>query len=67
MNNGYAPNCFYRTALATIHFNHNVNRELRKKNDGTQRIKVDYPKFKNGEATVRGVRVATNFGNLILS
>ena len=29
---------------------------------GLERIKVDYPKFKNGEATVRGVRIAPNFG-----
>ena len=53
---------FYRIILAAIHFNYNVNRGTKKRTDGTERIKVDYPKFKNGEATVRGVRIAPNFG-----
>lgn len=30
--------------------------------DGMERVKVSYPKFKNGEATVRDVRVRPNFG-----
>ena len=29
---------------------------------GEEKIKVCYPKFKNGEATVRDVRVQPNFG-----
>ncbi len=48
--------------LAITHFNHNINREVKRRKDGTTRMKVSYPKFKNGEATVRDVRVIQNFG-----
>ena len=34
----------------------------RPEKDGVERVKVSYPKFKNGEATVRDVRVEPNFG-----
>ena len=34
----------------------------RREKDGVERVKVSYPKFKNGEATVRDVRVESNFG-----
>ena len=34
----------------------------RREKDGVERVKVSYPKFKNGEATVRDVRVEPNFG-----
>lgn len=30
--------------------------------DDTEQIKITYPKFKNGEAVVRNVRVSQNFG-----
>ena len=30
--------------------------------DGSKAIKVFYPKFKNGEATIKDVRVKQNFG-----
>ena len=30
--------------------------------DGVEQVKVSYPKFKNGEATVRDVRITPNFG-----
>ena len=54
---------FHRHILASVHFNFNLNRETKKRNtDEEERIKVSYPKFKNGEATVRDVRVQPNFG-----
>eukprot|EP00794_Sanderia_malayensis_P001982 gene1982-biopygen1804 len=49
------------TVLAAIHFNSNVQRTIAKKKDGANKIKVVYPKFKNGEATVREKRIARNF------
>jgi hypothetical protein len=46
-----------------IHFNFNLRQELdTRKADNQEKIKITYPKFKNGEATVRNVRVTPNFG-----
>lgn len=57
-----------RHILAAVHFNHNLHRETRKhQSDGKDRIKVSYPKFKNGEATVRNQPVAQNFGEIFKS
>ena len=53
---------FARHIIAVVHFNHNLHRETRKKSDGSDQIAVTYPKFKNGEATVRDVKVKANFG-----
>ena len=55
-----------RHILAVIHFNHNIRRDVRRKADGSMMVKVDYPKYKNGNATVRDVRVAQNFGKLYI-
>ena len=52
----------HRHILAAVHFNFNLQRECRKKADDTEQIKITYPKFKNGEAVVRNVRVSQNFG-----
>jgi len=53
----------YRHVLAVVHFNLNLQREEKvREADGVERVKVVYPKFKNGEATVRQVRVKQNFG-----
>ena len=46
-----------------MHFNFNLVREAKKKPDGSSQVKFIYPKFKNGEATVRDVRVKPNYGN----
>ena len=52
-----------RHILAAVHFNFNLHREVkRREKDGVERVKVSYPKFKNGEASVRDVRVEPNFG-----
>ena len=53
---------FCRHILAAIHFNYNLRRETKRRADGRERVKVTFPKFKNGEATVRDVRVTQNFG-----
>ncbi|XP_046863826.1 uncharacterized protein LOC124457655 [Xenia sp. Carnegie-2017] len=51
---------YCRHILAVLHFNDNLRRdELVMK--GKKQLKVVYPKFKNGEATVRSVRVHQNF------
>ena len=45
-----------------IHFNNNLTRKVRMKSDGKEQVCIVYPKFKNGEATVRNLRVKPNFG-----
>ena len=37
-------------------------RDVKKKADDSEQIRVLYPKFKNGEASIRGIRVEQNFG-----
>ena len=54
-------NVFPRHVLAMVHFNSNLDREDCTIN-GTTQVKVNYPKFKNGEAVVRNVKVAQKFG-----
>ena len=55
---------FHRHILAIIHFNSNLHREVRtsKNGNGLPQVKIAYPKFKNGNAAVRDVRVKQNFG-----
>lgn len=54
---------FFRHILAAVHFNYNLHRDVKERNtDGVERVKLSYPKFKNGEATVRDVRITQNFG-----
>ncbi|CAH3028658.1 unnamed protein product [Porites evermanni] len=53
-----------RRILAGVHFNFNFNehREVKcRESDGTEQWRVSYPKFKNGEATVRDVKITPNF------
>ena len=52
----------YRHILAAIHFNFNLMRRAKESKDDCQRIKVTYPKFKDGEATVTDVKEKQNFG-----
>ena len=53
-----------RTILAAIHFNFNLKRESKADAHGKPKLKVTYPKFKDGEATVREMKVEQNYGNL---
>lgn len=50
-----------RHILAIVHFNFNLQREVKKRDNGLEQVKVSYPKFKNGEATVRNARIVQNF------
>ena len=54
----------YRTILAALHFNWNLNRESLKDGQGNAKLRVTYPKFKEGEGTVREARVKQNYGDL---
>ena len=51
----------YRHVLASLHFNENVKRETRQSKDGSEYIKVTYPKFKLGEEVVREVAVPPTY------
>ena len=53
------PSLFFRHILAGVHFNVKC-----KESDGSERVRVSYPKFKNGEATVQG-KIKADFGNCI--
>ena len=56
----------FRHILAVIHFNYNLRRKpIVNKSDKSERLKISYLKFKNGEATFRSVRVAQNFGKCL--
>ncbi|XP_044176759.1 uncharacterized protein LOC114964351 [Acropora millepora] len=67
--NQYAPKMvaysyqgmYCRHVIAAVHFNHNLHREVTSNDDGSERVKVVYPKFKNGKAKVTHVRVKPNY------
>ena len=65
------PNLSYflscRHILAALHFNYNLHREEKVNKDGSVPLKVTYPKFKNGEATVRTQKIKPIFGIYLLS
>ena len=56
--------CYFycRHILAALHFNFNLHREDKVNKDGTVPLKVSYPKFKNGEATIRSRKIEQNLG-----
>lgn len=53
---------FYRTILAALHFNYNLKRGSKVDDAGETVLHVTYPKFKEGEATVREAKVSSNYG-----
>jgi len=55
---------FSRHVIAAVHFNHNLHQEVTLNDDGSERVKVVYPKFKNGNAEVQHVRVKPNYGKI---
>ena len=63
INNLYFDFYLSRHILAVLHFNDNLRRDEVIVKDKKQ-VKVVYPKFKNGEATVRSVRVHQIFGEI---
>ncbi|CAH3183617.1 unnamed protein product [Porites lobata] len=54
---------FCGTILAALHFNYNLKRETKVDEVGNPIIQVTYPKFKDGEASVREAKVSANYGN----
>ena len=52
----------FRTILSAIHFNYNLRRENKVDDQGNIKVKVTCPKFKDGEATVREIKVEQNYG-----
>ena len=56
---------FFRTILAALHFNHNLHRDGKKDNNGEQKLCSTYIKFKEGDCTVREVKVQQNYGTVL--
>lgn len=54
----------FRTILSEIYFNYNLRRENKIDDQGNIMVKVTYPKFKDGEATVREMKVEQSHGSL---
>ena len=52
----------FRTILSAVHFNYNLRRESKVDDKGNKKVKVTHPKFKDGEATVREIKVEQNYG-----
>ncbi|XP_031563713.1 uncharacterized protein LOC116299222 [Actinia tenebrosa] len=50
-----------RHIIAALHFNSNLHRDLKTISDGSEQVVVVFPKFKNGEATVRNVKLRPSF------
>ena len=48
--------------LAALHFNYNLRRESNVDEEGRPVLLVSYPKFKEGEATVREAKASSNYG-----
>lgn len=48
--------------LAGMHYNYNANRPQATNKDGTPATKTSYPKFKEGEASVRVRKEDAKFG-----
>ena len=53
--------------MSALHFNYNLRRDSKKDDKGRAKLKVVYPKFKGGEATVREMKVESNYGKKTLS
>ena len=53
---------FHRLMLAALHFNENSRRTQAVTKEGAARYRIDFPKFKPGEYTVRKVLVGATYG-----
>lgn len=56
--------CLKRTILVALHFNYNLKRETKVDEGGNPILQVVWPKFKEGEATVREANVSANYGTV---
>ena len=54
-----------RHIIAALHFNKNLQRKVKTNAHETEQVRIVYPKYKNGEAIVRNVRVQPNFSKLL--
>lgn len=52
-----------RSILAALHFNYNLKRDVKLDAEGEPKLRVTFPKYKEGEGTVREARVPANYGN----
>lgn len=57
---------YFRTILACLHFNENVQRKTRTTKTGKTSLHVSYPKFKFGEEVVREIAISPTYGESIL-
>ncbi|XP_028516206.1 uncharacterized protein LOC110243638 [Exaiptasia diaphana] len=53
---------YCRHALASLHFNENVQRETQIRKNGAKQVKINYPKYKLGEEVVHDVKVPPTYG-----
>ena len=53
---------FSRHALATLHFNENLQRKPQTSKDEKVYFKVSYPKYKLGEEVVRHISLTPTYG-----
>ena len=58
---------FCRTILAALHFNFNAKRKSKMDTNNQPRLTVKYPKFKGGDATVRELKLKSNYGNAAIA
>ena len=47
---------------SALHCNYNLKREDKKDIEGNVKLRVTYPKFKEGEGTVKQVKTEQNYG-----
>ena len=52
-----------RSILAALHFNYNLKRDVKLDAEGEPKLCVTFPKYKEGEGTVREARVPANYDN----
>lgn len=63
-NNSYTYT--YRLLIAALHFNENYDREQAKTKDGAERIKISFPKQKQGGFTPKPVPVPKTYRKLLI-
>ena len=56
----------FRHALAAMHFNENIQREIKRTTDGELSYNVLYPKFKLGEEVVPVVAIPPTYSKALL-
>lgn len=63
ITSGYFYFLSSRSILAALHFNYNLKRDVKLDAERQPRQRVTFPKYKEGEGTVREARVPANYGN----